>query len=149
MFTRDVARAAMLGFLLVAGSAQAGNPRTYQQTCPATMADAADAMVDELNDWAAVANFYRKYRQCDDGGIAEESSEAIARLLVGRWETLPQLKTLAKAQPGLHPFVVNHVNSTLDTGDLNQIVHNASVSCPKATAELCKDVREAAEEALK
>ncbi len=46
---------AMLGFLLVAGSAQAGNPRTYQQTCPATMAAGAIC-----NIWSCSANTEEK-----------------------------------------------------------------------------------------
>lgn len=149
MFIRNSMFPILLGLALVSGCAHAERPQQSRQVCTPTQADAADAMVDKLTDWEAVDAFYDAYRQCDDGSIAEGSSEAVARLLVDRWGTLPRLLSLAKDRPALRTFVLRHINTTLDTDDLNKIVHNAVDMCPKGATDWCSGIRGAAEQALK
>lgn len=139
----------LCGLLLVAGCVQAGARHAPAQACSPARAEAADAMVDKLDDWAAVGRFFKAYRQCDDGYIAEGSSDAIAQLLARQWETLPKLQALIRQEPALRPFVLSHVNSTLDTDELDRIERNASESCPSGGASLCADLRQAAEQASK
>ncbi|WP_196240343.1 hypothetical protein [Dyella choica] len=129
--------------LLAAGSAMAKTPAA---ACAASQAEAADAAVDTLNSWAAIATFREKFRQCDDGSIAEGSSEAVARLLVDHWDTLPELSPLIAKTPALRPFVLWHINSTLDTGDLDKIKQNAA-HCPNGMQSLCKSIAKAASKA--
>lgn len=38
-----------------------------------------------------MAAYVRRFGVCDGGGTAEASSEAVARLLVDKWPTLPDL----------------------------------------------------------
>jgi hypothetical protein len=137
------------GLVLMAGCVQAHPRPAPAQACRPAQAAAADAMVDKLNDWAAVDRFFREYRQCDDGGIAEGSSDAVAHLLANQWDTLPKLQALIQREPALRAFVLNHINSTLDTDDLNKIKQNASTSCPPSGASLCAGMRQAVEQALK
>lgn len=139
----------LCGLLLVAGCVQAGPRHAAAQTCSPAQGEAADAMLDKLDDWAAVGHFFKAYRQCDDGYIAEGSSDAIARLLAGQWETLPKLHALIRQEPALRAFVLSHVNSTLDTDELERIKRNASESCPSDGASLCADLRQAADRASK
>lgn len=149
MFIRKSIFLLLPGLILTAGCVQA-HPRPAQaRVCGPVQAEAADAMVDKLNDWAAVSRFFREYRQCDDGGIAEGSSDAVARLLADQWDTLPKLQALIWSKPGLRVFVLNHVNSTLTTDDLDKIERNASVMCPAGATSLCADIQQAAEQALK
>lgn len=149
MYIRNPMLPIALGLVLMSGGAQAGSSPQSQRVCTPAQADAADAMVDQLTDWKAVDAFYDAYRHCDDGSIAEGSSEAVARLLVDRWATLPRLLSLARGKPALRAFVLRHINTTLDTDDLNKIAHNAATLCPKGAAAWCGGIREAAEQALK
>lgn len=129
--------------LLAAGCAAS---ETHATTCTITQAEAADAAVDTLNSWEAVAAFRTKFEQCDDGSIAEGSSEAVARLLVDHWDKLSELSHLIAKTPALRSFVLRHINSTLDTGDLEKIKQNAT-HCPSSTRSLCKSISKAAAEA--
>lgn len=148
----SIRRSALLllpSLVIVAGCAQARPQPAQVPVCQPAQAEAADAMVDKLDDWAAVDRFFAAYRQCDDGSIAEGSSEAMAHLLASRWDTLPKLQALIQREPDLRAFVLRHVNSTLDTNDLDKINHNASTSCPADASSLCADMHHAAEQALK
>lgn len=141
MFTRNLAFITIS--LLAAGNVAA---ETHTAKCNASQAEAADAAVDTLNSWKAVAAFRAKFAQCDDGSIAEGSSEAVGRLLVDHWDTLPELSRLIEKTPALRPFVLRHINSTLDTGDLEKIKQNAA-NCPSGVQSLCKCIAKAAAEA--
>ena len=137
----------LLGLASTTGCAQTAQ-HSDAPTCSPAQAQAADAMVDRLDDWAAVDDFFKAYRRCDDGGIAEGSSDAIAQLLADRWQTLPQLQALIRREPALQPFVLRHINTTLDTGTLNRIRREATSACPADAASLCADIQRAAEQAL-
>ncbi len=119
------------------------------QACSPAQADAAEATADHLTDWAKVSAYVQRFQACDDGGIAEASSEAVARLLVDRWKTLPELAARIHRQPALRSFVLAHINSTLDTADLRRIQALARTSCSPSEAELCRSIRAATIEALR
>lgn len=138
--------------IFTAGCAQA-RPQLAQasqaQACQPAQAEAADAMVDKLDDWPAVDRFFKAYRQCDDGYIAEGSSDAIAQLLARQWDTLPNLQALIRQEPALRSFVLCQINTTLDSDELDRIKRNATESCPSDGASLCADLRLTAEHASK
>lgn len=69
-------------FLVATGSAVA-------KDCSPADEEAADMATDYLTNWQAVRDSYARYRQCDDGSIAEGNSEAVVRLLVDKWNTIP------------------------------------------------------------
>lgn len=119
------------------------------RTCTPADAEAADAAVDHLDTWAAVDKNYRKFGHCDDGSIAEGNSEAVARLLVDKWQTLPELAVLIKRHPSLKRYVLRHIDTTLDTNDLNKIVTLATTSCSVKYEHLCVDIKAAAIRSLK
>jgi len=120
----------------------------HAKVCSPKDAEAADAMVDDLNNWKKVAETFKKYGHCDDGSIAEGNSEAIARLLVDQWKTLPELAELIKHNPSLKRFVLKHVDSTLDNDDLQKIKELASSSCFRETLSLCDSLKKAAMRAV-
>lgn len=122
----------MLGVLAFGSAVQA-------QECTPKDADDAESAADfaSMDTWAKAAEWMKKYRQCDDGGISELYSESVAHLLEDKWETLPQLLTLEKANPGLEKFVLAHINSTLSADDeLSLIISHATKECPKNSAAL-------------
>ena len=59
------------------------------QACFLTQADAAEAAADHLTEWVRISPSVQRFQVCNDGGTAEASSEAVARLLADRWTTLP------------------------------------------------------------
>src|SRR5262245_46343165 len=88
MPTRNLAPLVLAMMLPACASAQTiARPKV----CSPEQAQAADQLVDSLDSWSAVNTYFTKYEHCDDGSIAEGSSEAIARLLADKWSTLPQL----------------------------------------------------------
>ncbi|RKR42864.1 hypothetical protein [Paraburkholderia sp. BL17N1] len=121
---------AVLGFLSMS--------LAYGKACTEHDAVGADAMVDSITTWDAASVAFTKYGQCDDGDIAEGYSEAIARLLVDRWNTLPRLGQLIKRNPSLKGFVLRHIDSTLDTADLDKIKGLSTSSCPSGMETFCK-----------
>ena len=119
------------------------------RACSPTQTDAAEAAADHLTDWARVSAYVQRFQACDDGGTAEASSEAVARLLADRWTTLPELAARIHRQPALRSFVLAHVNSTLDTADLKRILAQARTSCPPSDAGLCRSIEDATLDALR
>lgn len=126
--------------LLVAGSVMA-------KDCSPSDAEAADLAVDHLNNWHEVYENVNQYSQCDDGSIAEGNSEAVIRLLVDKWNTLPELNTLVKKKPAFGEWVLNHVDSTLDSDDLQKAAHLATSQCPTTATMLCQQIVRAATQA--
>jgi hypothetical protein len=132
--------ASVIGILLATAGVAA-------PVCSPKDAEAADAAVDSLNSWQTIQVWHRKYASCDDGSIAEGSSDAIAKLLVGKWDTLSTLAVLIARDPALQSFVIRHINSTLDTSDLERIRNLSTSSCPPETKALCSSIHDAAVQA--
>lgn len=127
--------------LTIGAAAEAG-------TCTPKDAEAADAAIDHLDTWADVYGNFKKYGHCDDGSIAEGNSEGVARLLVDKWQTLPQLGALIKRHPAFRAYVLRHIDTTLNTDDLDRIADSASTACPKGSERLCASLKEAATKAV-
>lgn len=139
-----------IGAFAVALALALGEARADQgKRCTPKDAEAADAAVDRLDSWQKLDWAFRKYGHCDDGSIAEGNSEAVARLLVDHWDTLPALVTLVKHDPPLKQFVLRHVDATLDTDDLEKIEELASSKCPEGATSFCKRLQTAAVRAAK
>jgi hypothetical protein len=127
-------------FILIAGNAVAAE-------CSSKDAEAADLAVDHLTTWQTVNDYFNHYRQCDEGEIAEGSSEVVTRLLTDRWETLPELKKIIAKTPPLKGWMLNHINTTLDTDDLLKVEKLATSQCPSSDKGLCKEIATSAHEA--
>jgi hypothetical protein len=90
--------------------------------------------VDHLKDWAAVYKSFKKFAPCDDGGIAEGYSDAVAQLLAKHWNTLPALIRFTSSDHAFKEFVLRHIDSTDAEDDLKVIARNARLHClPQAT----------------
>jgi len=109
----------------------------------------ADAELDGLDTWSKIRTAFQRYGQCDDGSIAEGNSEAVARLLVDQWTTLPTLAALVRRDRGLEGFVLRHIDTTLDPDDLERIKMLASSRCPAGIESLCSALSAAATRASK
>ena len=121
---------------------------TAARGCAAPRTDAAAAAADHLRGWPEVFSFYRDYRDCDDGGVADAVTDAVVRLLAGRWGDLATLARIVRDNPNFKSFVLSHVDSTADTKDLERVRNQSSQRCPPDLRSLCKDVTAAAEKAM-
>jgi len=58
-------------------------------------------------------------------------------LLVDKWPENAKLQSLINHDSGFEKYVVRHINSTLDTDNLHQIITLSSESCPAENKALC------------
>lgn len=122
---------------------------THAKSCTERDAETADLAIDNLDSWEAIQKNYVAYAQCDDGNIAEGNSETIARLLVDKWPEIVKLQSLISQDSGFEKYILRHIDSTLDTDDLNQIITLSSESCPAESKALCGKLTAAAKSAEK
>jgi len=120
-----------------------------EHPCTKAEAQRADTEAGTLRSWDSLHNSYKRYKQCDDGDIAEGYSESVARILVDHWSTLSRLATLARRDARFRRFVLGHVDASLDGDDLKKITANANTRCPSGLSALCADLAKSADEALK
>lgn len=120
---------------------------SWAKTCTPSDAESADMAVDSLNSWAAINQNRVKFSQCDDGDISEGISESVARLLADHWDTLPELGSQIGKNPALKKYVLRHIDSTLDTKDLEKIQNQAASFCPAKQGDLCGEIKAAAKKA--
>lgn len=116
--------------------------------CTIKDADAAEQAVDHLTSWQVMNDNFTRFHQCDEGSIAEGNSEAVIRLLVDKWETLPKLSVLTRQNAAFETWVLSHIDSTLDAGDLQTTVDLATSQCPASESALCQKIVKAAQAAI-
>jgi hypothetical protein len=143
---RACARAVLLASLACACAAASA---IVPAKCTAKDAQAADALLDHLDTWASIGAIAKSFGHCNDGEIAEGISEAIVRLLVDHWDTLPALEKMIARAPALKNFVLSHIDATLDTDDLKQVEKLARWKCPARSMQLCVELANTAVRALK
>jgi len=99
---------------------------THAKNCTERDAEAADLAIDNLDSWEAIQKNYVAYAQCDDGSIAEENSEAIARMLIDKWQDIAKLQSAINYNSGFENYVMRHIDATLDAddADTSQLLNN-------------------------
>ena len=116
--------------------------------CTVAQAKRADSETDILHSWGALYKWYRAFRHCDDGGIAEGISEDVGRILADRWSTLPEFAQLGRQDARFKKFVIRHIDATLIDDDLKQIQKNAITKCPPWLQDICGELGKEANTAL-
>jgi hypothetical protein len=110
----------------------------YGKECAERDGYAAEVVTDYLDSWQNVAQFYKQFQDCDDGGVAEGVSDAVARLLANHWNRLQDLLKRTSVDAAFEAFVVKHLDETDNGNDLRQIALLAKSKCPVGASELCK-----------
>jgi len=135
---------AICAFLLSA----CGAVRAQDSGCTDAQAARAETAIESVRTWDALYKSYKLYEQCDDGAVAEAYSESVARILVDHWSTLPRLAQLAKKNDDFWQFVLDHIDSSDDPGDLRTIKLRAERRCPAGLRSTCRELKKAADSAL-
>lgn len=150
-------RRAFLLFLacttLIATLALPTTAATAATTQPAACAltdDQFSASVDALTGWQSLRTHQqRHFPPCADEGVyAQTHSERVPRLLLERWNELPELDALAGEAPEFRAFVLRHINARSGLGELQTLMSYTTIRCPRRQAGLCRQIREAAGLAL-
>ncbi len=112
-------------------------PMAFAEECSKQEGFIAEAAAENLDTWKKVARARKRLASCDDGGVAEGFSDAVARLLARQWAQVPALVSLIHSQPELEPFVLAHLNESDDLDDLKTIRTLAIHRCPPTATNLC------------
>lgn len=112
--------------------------------CSREQAMQADSEASTLSDWDAIKRSFIKFRNCDDGGISEGYSESVSRLLAEHWKNTVKLIVLTKNDAAFEAFVIKHIDETVPSERLKQIIINAREHCPDGGTRLCLKLENAA-----
>jgi hypothetical protein len=134
-------RVAFLSMLMLVAFSEAD----AKEACTYKIYAAADQSIDNVHTWDSLYAHFHKYALCDSGGgLSEEYSDRVARLLVDHWNTLGILLKLMKSDPSFERFVIRHVDETINLEDGVAIVRNAQKRCPAEAKALCAKLAKAA-----
>ncbi len=100
----------------------------------------AEEAMDFLDNWSNVYLAYVRFRQEDDGAIAEGFSDAVARLLSQQWPRLKDAQAYMAMDSAFGGFILSHIDESADTGDLNRIRILAAKGCPQSALPFCKEI---------
>jgi hypothetical protein len=104
---------------------------------------------DTLRNWDALRRSYKEFGNCDDGAVAEGYRESVARIFADHWNALPRFAQLAENDPPFRAFVIRHIDTTLNTNDVEKIKKAALTHCPSGLRKTCSDIAKQADLALK
>ena len=135
-------------FVFVAAACGFCSSPARQQAKVCTNVEQKKVMSATPRDWNSFYFLFKQLSHCDDGGMAENFSDNVVRLLGRRWKYFPQLGKLASSDLNFRQFVLKHVDSTTDPRDLRAASANAHQRCPAGDAQLCGLIESEAKAAL-
>jgi hypothetical protein len=135
----------LLGMMILLSSISSG---AKEMPCPEQTAMQAEKAVAAARDWKSLHGVYRRYRQCDDGSIAEGFTESVMRVLVDKWSTLNDFSMLAKKDKVFADFVYRHIDESAGKADLLKVLENVKTNCGVGK-DVCNRIRGSAESAIK
>lgn len=126
---------------------------------PVSAADATCSLSDQqwisnelpgLKSWGSLHKSFQKYvPRCDDGFVAEGYTEAVVVLLAKHWSSLHELALATKRDLAFGEFVLRHIDSSADSGDLKRIKEQAATQCSSKHKALCSSIHAAAVKAIR
>jgi hypothetical protein len=127
----------LLAFIVCLGATDA----TAEKSCTQMEAYAAETVTDYLDSWTNVYHFFKQFRHCYDGSIAEGAADRIQLLWSSHWSTLPQLIALTAKDAEFKDFIWERVDDEIWPADRFALVlRNARTKCPRSGGEFCRVV---------
>jgi hypothetical protein len=96
--------------------------------CSPEEARAAEQEAAYLRNWDAIYGSYERFKECDDGSVAEGYSESVVTTLRTRWDDIRRLQQLGDEHEGFRPFVLRHIDETVSVDALKEIERNARLA---------------------
>lgn len=135
----------MLAIAALALYSSAPYAQDATQACTRDEALAADVVTDYLTTWENVYSFYKQFRHCYDGAIAEGVQDKVQLLWASRWSELPKMLAFTRRDPEFKNFIWNIMDSEAFPQDtFNTVLAHATRRCPKDATEFCQAVKSAA-----
>ncbi|MCQ8896780.1 hypothetical protein NQT62_10085 [Limnobacter humi] len=110
--------------------------------CRFTQYAEADHKLSDVTSWQDLYRWYFKFKRCDDGYLAEGIGDTVGVLLTDQWNDLSELIAITSKDEAFLTFVLQHVNSTLDTEMLETIESNATNRCNNRFDDVCQQLRD-------
>ena len=109
--------------------------------CTQLEAYAAETVTDYLDSWGNVYTFFKQFRHCYDGAIAEGAQDRIYVLWSRQWHRLPTMISLAQRDPEFKDFLWQTLASeTFPQDEFSIVVQNTRRKCPSEAREFCRAV---------
>jgi hypothetical protein len=125
------------------------NVNAQDSSCPLSLLEKADRSISRLENWQDIYKSFKKFRQCDDGYIAEGYSDAVVKTLANKWSQLNILIKFTSQDKDFYAFVISHIDATTDKSEIEMIISNSGKRCPKSASNICSEIESAAKKALK
>jgi hypothetical protein len=116
---------------------------------PSSICSRADAIqaeeaTDRLNTWDEVHGFYKRFRSCYDGGIAEGVHDKVQLLWANHWNQLPRMLALFRSDDGFRRFIWPIIKvEDFPQDAFKKVLANAQRNCPRDGADFCAAIKEA------
>jgi hypothetical protein len=92
--------------------------------------------------WPLIYRVYRTYGRCDENPYFSQAfSTGIVKTLAKKWDSLPQLATIATRDSAFLDFVLLHIDATADYDAIKTILESTDKRCPKKCESLCARLR--------
>ena len=109
--------------------------KKIDDTCSQKMEKQALISIDKINSWQDMYDFYKNFKVCDDGAIAEGVSDNIIKLLI---KQKIQFNKLFEDRT-FQEFVLEHINELMTKKEA-QIIKKKIKQCKKPFNDFCKKV---------
>lgn len=143
----------LIRLILSCGMAVGASTATAQTitVCSSDMSARLDAFIGQSHvSWKELSTHQILEGACDDGYFAEAYSEIVVHLLAYEWGDLRELAEVVRTRPEFYSWVIRHIDQTTSPSDLTQIISNTrSCSTTATSTRLCRDIADAAEQALR
>ena len=109
-------------------------------------AKSAEEATDQLHSWHNVYQFFKRYRNCYDGSVAEGAEEKIQLLWADHWSTLPEMIALTNKDRAFQKFIWQRISDEdFPRDEFERVVRHARAECPEVATIFCRAILSQAE----
>lgn len=110
------------------------------EKCTRQDAMRAEEEASVLQKWDEIYLSYKRFKQCDDGAIAEGYSSSIQDMFLKEWTSSRELFSLIKRDAGFLDFIKSHIDDMMSLDTLLKIKKDAKFSCPQDDRGICDEI---------
>lgn len=111
-------------------------PFNCYAACSIHKGKTAEETIIGIKSWNDLDKHFSKFRNCDDGAIAEGYSDVISMLLTKKWKELNSLKI----DDEFKKFIVLHIDNTWQESKIISASNNVNHYCKDNIREICEAI---------